>query len=179
MEVRIEGQVLVQLHAVAGRKDDGRELGQKERRDTGTDSECRSHGTTGATLRHTRHTDYPYLVLIRYCARFTDSGVPAITTCDPWTKKVRLEMRRTHGLTVRSLDPSSVLEIFIVAPDSCLWIGGQSVISFDPMFDSPNLIDLRSSLSDDTADQFVWNAHLLRRRRLRARLLSGNGRAMV
>jgi len=42
-----------------------------------------------------------YLVLIRYWARLIDSGVPAMTT-------------------VLSLDPSSVLEILIVAPDSCL-----------------------------------------------------------
>lgn len=44
-----------------------------------------------------------YLVLIRYWARLIDSGVPAMTT-------------------VLSLDPSSVFEILIVAPDSCLWI---------------------------------------------------------
>lgn len=45
--------------------------------------------------------DEIYLVFIRYVAKLIDSGVPDITT-------------------VRSLDPSSVFEILILAPDSCL-----------------------------------------------------------
>ena len=43
----------------------------------------------------------PYLVLIRYWAKFIDSGVPDMATD-------------------LSLDPSSEFEIFIVAPDNCL-----------------------------------------------------------
>lgn len=43
-----------------------------------------------------------YLVLMRYWARLIASGVPEIAT-------------------VRSLDPSSELEILMVAPESCLY----------------------------------------------------------
>jgi hypothetical protein len=44
---------------------------------------------------------FSYLVLIRYCAKFIDSGVPEMATA-------------------LSLEPSSEFEILIVAPESCL-----------------------------------------------------------
>lgn len=48
----------------------------KERRQSREDG-----GWSDAAVHINTITTTSYLVLIRYCAKFTDSGVPAITTC--------------------------------------------------------------------------------------------------
>lgn len=85
-----------------------------------------------------------HLVLIRYCAKLIDSGVPAIAT-------------------VRSFEPSSVFEILIVAPDSCLATEiGRSVAdavsrSAQPL---PDLVNFGTAFADDATDEVVRDGHL-------------------
>ena len=68
-------------------------------------------------------------------------------------------------VTLRSLDPSSALAILMVAPDSCLGTEIKNIY-IDECYCIvgilPDFVDFSSAPSYDTANQIVWNRHLVR-----------------